>query len=67
MANNKTVNEWMEENGLTTLELANAVRYSTGAVSKWRQQIVFPSPRTEKAIRRAQMRRGWTPFPQRPV
>ena len=55
----------MDENGLTVTEFALAVQYSYGAVSKWRQKISSPTARAEKAIVRAQKRRGWTPFPER--
>ncbi len=61
----KSIAKWMDENNLTTAAFALAVRYSPGAVSKWRQELTNPTPRAEKAILRAQARRGWTPFPAR--
>lgn len=65
MSEQKTIAKWMDENGLTIAGLAFAVRYSPGAVAKWRQEISNPTLRAEKSILRAQKRRGWTPFPAR--
>jgi DNA-binding transcriptional regulator YiaG len=67
MQKQKNVAGWMDENGLTIASLAFAVHYSPGAVAKWRQEISHPTERAEKAILRAQKRRGWTPFPARMV
>lgn len=67
MEKNGVVAKWMEKNNLSTEALAVAVGYSYGAAAKWRQGIAFPTPRAEKAIRRVQERRGWTPFPARPA
>ena len=67
MKTKNVVAGWMDLNALTIDSLADAVRYSHGAVAKWRQDLSFPGPRAEKAIRRAQERRGWSPFPMRPA
>jgi hypothetical protein len=65
MEKQKTVSQWIDENGLTTLDVALAIRYSPGAVSKWRQEISHPTARAEKKLIEMQKRRGWTPFPAR--
>ncbi len=65
MAKQQTIADWMDENEITSDALADAVKYSHGAVTKWRQQVARPTARAEKAIVRAQKRRGWTPFPAR--
>ncbi len=64
---NKTVAQWMDENGLRSEQLGKIVKHSHGAVSKWRQKISYPFPRTERKIRLAAKRYGWTEFPPRPA
>lgn len=65
MEKQKTIADWMDENELTAVEFAIAIRYSQGAVSKWRQRLVAPTERAERAILRVQKRKGWTAFPAR--
>ncbi len=65
MPKNESVAQWMDANGLTLDGLAKIVRHSHGAVAKWRQEISYPFPRTERKIRLAEKRHGWTPFPSR--
>ncbi len=65
MEKQKDVAGWMDENNLTSHKFAVAVRYSPGAVSKWRQKITLPSERAEREIIKVQKRKGWTPFPSR--
>ncbi len=61
----RPVRDWMEKNGITSFSLAVAVKVSTGAVSKWRQNISYPFPRAERRVHLLCERRGWTPFPAR--
>ncbi len=63
----RPIRDWMDLNKISSWEFALATKFSLGAVSKWRQNISYPFPRTEKKIRRVVKRHGWTEFPPRPA